>query len=213
MSKEIRQQMVRDVKSTLILNAAHKVFAQKGFHETRLEDIAAEAGFSKASLYNYFTDKEEIFLSLAVKDFEELLEQVHKGVLESNTLESSLEFVFEMVFSYFSERFSFFWAINNYQIICNLGAQRLQGHHDELLDRFSGYYNDLLDTFSKVIKNAQDQKQIESLTDPMLLSRFVAALVRGIVMEWKINGKTDNIKTIVNELTLFTLQGIGFKKS
>jgi len=59
--KEVRDQTVRDAKTNLILDSALKVFSEKGYHETRLEDVAAAAGFSKASLYNYYEDKEEIF--------------------------------------------------------------------------------------------------------------------------------------------------------
>ncbi len=41
-----------------------KFFFQKGFHATRLEDIAKQAGLSKGILYLYFENKEAIFLAL-----------------------------------------------------------------------------------------------------------------------------------------------------
>ena len=47
-----------------LLDAAIEIFFQKGFHATRLEDIAKQAGLSKGILYLYFQNKEAIFLAL-----------------------------------------------------------------------------------------------------------------------------------------------------
>jgi AcrR family transcriptional regulator len=48
-----------------ILDAALKVFAEKGFAAARMEDIAAHAGVTKGTIYLYFSSKEEVFKSLA----------------------------------------------------------------------------------------------------------------------------------------------------
>jgi AcrR family transcriptional regulator len=48
-----------------ILDAAMKVFAEKGFAAARMEDIAARAGVTKGTIYLYFPSKEEVFKSLA----------------------------------------------------------------------------------------------------------------------------------------------------
>lgn len=43
-----------------ILNAAMACFARKGFHQTTMADIAAEAGVSDTLAYRYFSGKEEL---------------------------------------------------------------------------------------------------------------------------------------------------------
>ncbi len=43
-----------------ILKAAERLFAEKGFDGTRVDDIAAEAGVNKALIYYYFKSKDEI---------------------------------------------------------------------------------------------------------------------------------------------------------
>ena len=50
-----------------ILEAALKVFAEKGFAAARMEDIAKRAGVTKGTIYLYFPSKEEVFKSLARK--------------------------------------------------------------------------------------------------------------------------------------------------
>ncbi|NQT62527.1 MAG: TetR/AcrR family transcriptional regulator [Candidatus Marinimicrobia bacterium] len=46
-----------------ILKAAVHLFAQKGFADTKLEDVAALAEFGKGTLYNYFENKDDLLLS------------------------------------------------------------------------------------------------------------------------------------------------------
>jgi TetR/AcrR family fatty acid metabolism transcriptional regulator len=47
-------------KRQLILAAAVRVFARKGFHSARVGDIAAEAGVAHGLLYHYFSSKDEL---------------------------------------------------------------------------------------------------------------------------------------------------------
>ncbi|MHB8693218.1 MAG: TetR/AcrR family transcriptional regulator [Solirubrobacteraceae bacterium] len=54
----------REETRELVLAAAARVFAQRGFHATSLDAIAEEAGFSRGAVYYNFADKEELFLEL-----------------------------------------------------------------------------------------------------------------------------------------------------
>lgn len=62
-----------DDKREAILAAAQIQFSRYGFRRTSMEDIAKETGVSRASLYSYFENKEEIFRSLT--------EQLHERSL------------------------------------------------------------------------------------------------------------------------------------
>lgn len=57
-----------------ILDAAAQVFASKGYHETRVDDIVEESNSSKGSVYFYFPGKQQMFLAL-VDQFADLLER------------------------------------------------------------------------------------------------------------------------------------------
>ncbi len=58
---------------TRILEAAVKVFATKGYHDTKVDDIVNESSTSKGSFYFYFPSKQDIFLALS-DTFADLLE-------------------------------------------------------------------------------------------------------------------------------------------
>lgn len=47
-----------------VLEGARKIFLRDGFAVASVDDIAREAGVSKATLYSYFPDKHEIFLAM-----------------------------------------------------------------------------------------------------------------------------------------------------
>lgn len=48
-------------KRELIIEAAEKVFSEKGFFQAKVEEIAAEAGVGKGTVYEYFSSKQEVF--------------------------------------------------------------------------------------------------------------------------------------------------------
>jgi TetR/AcrR family transcriptional regulator, fatty acid metabolism regulator protein len=50
----------QEEKRRLILAASVRVFARKGYHTSRVGDIAEEAGIAHGLLYHYFASKEEV---------------------------------------------------------------------------------------------------------------------------------------------------------
>ena len=62
-----------DPKREAILASAFTQFSRYGFRRTSMEDIAKEAGTSRASLYSYFANKEEIFRCLSASLHEQTL--------------------------------------------------------------------------------------------------------------------------------------------
>src|SRR5688572_28918040 len=63
-----RREEHEELRRTQILEAALAVFSREGFHATRVEAIAREAGLAKGTIYLYFPTKEAI-LSAAVERF------------------------------------------------------------------------------------------------------------------------------------------------
>lgn len=47
-----------------ILNAAIEVIGQKGYHEAKIKDISDVAGVAEGTIYNYFTNKKDLLVSI-----------------------------------------------------------------------------------------------------------------------------------------------------
>ena len=54
----------RDVTRTRLLDAAEKVFVDRGFHAASVDEVAEEAGYSKGAVYSNFENKDELFLAV-----------------------------------------------------------------------------------------------------------------------------------------------------
>jgi AcrR family transcriptional regulator len=74
-----RKEREKEARRQAILEAAARVFSRKTFYEATLDEIASEAELAKGTLYNYYKDKQDIFLSLidrGVADYQEVLNDV-----------------------------------------------------------------------------------------------------------------------------------------
>jgi len=62
-------------KGAAILKAAENIFAQKGFHEATISDIAKKAEVSEATIYDYFSSKEELLFSIPAETIHQYQEK------------------------------------------------------------------------------------------------------------------------------------------
>ena len=63
-------------KRRLILDAAIRVFARRGFHHCRVSDVADEAGVAYGLVYHYFPSKEEILNTLFLERWQIMLDAI-----------------------------------------------------------------------------------------------------------------------------------------
>src|SRR5690348_9762595 len=70
-------------KRRLLLDAAVRVFARKGYHASRVGDIAEEAGVAHGLLYHYFKSKDEVLEAVFHENWSVLLERI-AGVEETD---------------------------------------------------------------------------------------------------------------------------------
>lgn len=67
-----------------IIQAAMKLFSEKGYHQTNTKQIAAAAGVSTGSFYSYFIDKRAVFMEVLTGYSEVLLERIDASMAEIN---------------------------------------------------------------------------------------------------------------------------------
>jgi TetR/AcrR family fatty acid metabolism transcriptional regulator len=76
------QTKAQEDKRRLLLDAAVRVFARKGYHSARVGDIAEEAGVAYGLLYHYFSSKEEVLRNVFRETWRALIatiESVERG--------------------------------------------------------------------------------------------------------------------------------------
>ena len=60
----LRRNLKEDIRRAAIINAAVKVFSERGYDHATMDDIASEAGFSKSLTYWYWKNKASLFSEL-----------------------------------------------------------------------------------------------------------------------------------------------------
>ncbi|WML33711.1 TetR/AcrR family transcriptional regulator [Clostridium sp. OS1-26] len=117
MSPKISEESKTQKKSYIIGNAM-KLFSQKGFVETSMEDIVKATGMSKGGIYNYFKSKEEIFLAIAEDRFNKrhrLIENFEKSTTSTEKVKNYIQWILGGLFdedTLLNARFTFeFWSV------------------------------------------------------------------------------------------------------
>ena len=77
-----RQEEQRKLRKQSILEGALKVFKTHGIEKTTMDEIALESGFGKATLYYYFTSKDEVFIAIMENGWKKLWEGIESKIVE-----------------------------------------------------------------------------------------------------------------------------------
>ena len=79
-----RQAKEREQRKEQILSSALSVFKKHGIEKATMDEIAKEADFGKATLYYYFSSKEEIFAEQLVRGWRMIWESIEPIVHQTN---------------------------------------------------------------------------------------------------------------------------------
>lgn len=102
-------------KEKMILDSAVALFTAKGFQATRMEDVAKKAGISKGLTYFYYKNKEDLFMALTRKAFDQFKEEFRE-VLRSkgkNGLEMLVDLMQKIV-NFAKEQPVYYQAVLNF---------------------------------------------------------------------------------------------------
>lgn len=82
---------VREGKRELIMEAAIQVFSQKGYHQSKMEEIAVEAGIGKGTIYEYFPSKLQLLQEIMEQSFHLYDHSFLPEISQSLSLEEKIE--------------------------------------------------------------------------------------------------------------------------
>jgi AcrR family transcriptional regulator len=162
-----RQRHIAEKKEQ-ILKAAEHLFAQKGFRATTLKDIAEDADLSEGTIYNYFDDKEHLFIALLDK----LIDEQNRYGMYTKSLptdtRSFLDSVFDMQHEFLNDHRELMQAVFS-EVLINVG------YREKFLNEF------LTPAISFFILNFQVRGVLGQIrpVNHQTLSRSLVALLYG----------------------------------
>ncbi|WP_458413477.1 TetR/AcrR family transcriptional regulator [Schinkia sp. CFF1] len=179
-----------------IVNAAAKVFREKGYKEATLEDIASEVGMLKGSLYYYINKKEDLLYAVVERPLGEMTENLKEIVNSSDApsvkLEKALKNHIYSFEKYQSELFvwiSIEWFKSEFGgDIATLGDE-----YDQL--------------FRKIVLEGIEKKEFRNDLDPKLMT-FAIFGVFNYMQRWYSPNNIYTFNEISRQFNAFVLQGI-----
>ncbi|ADL08879.1 TetR/AcrR family transcriptional regulator [Thermosediminibacter oceani] len=91
-----------------IIKAAGELFTRKGFHETKMEEIAELAGIGKGTVYEYFRSKKELFFDVIKYCTSNFLDDFKSAAAKGKGYRERLDNALSVLVRYFRESSSFF---------------------------------------------------------------------------------------------------------
>ncbi len=86
MARRQRIALERQARMDRILDSAERLFCEKGYNDTSINDIAEDANFSRTSIYQYFTTKEEICVRILENHTDFLRERLLEATEGASTV-------------------------------------------------------------------------------------------------------------------------------
>jgi AcrR family transcriptional regulator len=155
-----------------IFEAAVTCFGRQGYHLTTMDDIAAECGLSKGSLYWYFSSKKELFLylfSVMMEDTSTTWEQIVNG--ENLTATEKLQRTLSM-FGPMMEGWAPFFGV----MLEAWGQTRFDEDVEELMHNF---YKPYIAMMTQILQEGVDSGEFQ-VTSPEATAAVILSLYDGM---------------------------------
>lgn len=151
-----------------LLAAARRLFVQRGYHATRPQDVAREAGVGHGTFYLHFSDKRECFLAFVEQAHLELEEELAARVPQDAGLEERIRSLLHGIHD-FAERHPgvLTAAMSDLEVIAADEAPR-----DSLIDRWARDWAGALSAGMRLGAVREDY-------DPLILGHAIVGLIHG----------------------------------
>lgn len=103
-----RRERELNFRKAIILEAAEEVFADKGYYDAVVEEIAARAEISIGTLYNLFSSKEGLFLTVIEQRVNQFLQVATQRAKEGESAIEKLDSFLTGIFEYLERHQAFF---------------------------------------------------------------------------------------------------------
>jgi len=182
-----------------IMDAAIKIFAECGFHNSKIAKIAEVAGVATGSIYMYYESKEDIlhkiFNGIWENLYNELLVLSAKSDLKAP---EKLDAMIDLLIDEFTQNPDLALVIVNEQ----------NNFQKNAFTEFTPYYNNFLDLAVQVIKEGIEQNYFSKNIDLFVFRYYVLGAIRNILNNWAVNPKAFPLNKIRQGIKYFTKYGL-----
>jgi AcrR family transcriptional regulator len=180
-----RREREKQRREEEILDAAERVFFRKGFENASMDEIAREAQFTKPTLYQYFRDKENLYLKVSLRGF----------ILFRDTVFSASDEHLSAIDALLSMSSKLLEFSRTHPDHCKLfGAlSRVRPGQDgdtPARAELSAFNDSLFESLSRLIGRGQSEGSIPATLDPVKTAYSLIFLLTGFLNQLAMTGRT-----------------------
>ncbi|MFO7714915.1 TetR/AcrR family transcriptional regulator [Desulfosarcina sp.] len=185
-----------------ILDAAITVFAEQGFFQSTIAQIAKEAGVADGTIYLYFKNKDDILVQFYEYKTRQIFERFRGAVRQPATAQEKLRCLIRVHLQEFQKD-------RNMAIVYQAEThQNRRLGHDQIKE-MSKMYRDII---SEVVELGQEEGTIRKDLYLGLVKRFINGAVDEVINSWIHSGAQYDLVTMVDPLVDLFINGIGGTK-
>lgn len=178
-----KRKKLTQLRRKQILDVAVRVFSKKGFARTQVDEIADLAGLGKGTVYRYFKNKKNLFLSVVDRGIENLKNLVLEAMAKEKESLVKIKKAIETYLKFFEEHTNLIGILIHEQ---SEFQKRIQKRY------FSRYYKHI-NKMEEIFRQGIAKGQIKKL-DVRGAIGILTNMLNGLVYMWQIEGKKYSIR-------------------
>ena len=164
----------RQEREELILQAAEKVLAEKGYYETSVDEIAARVGIAKGTVYLHFPSKEDMVVAILKRNARALVELVEAAAAAARSNREKLEAVLQVVYGGFFDPKKGQLLQLPYQV---MNGSELRRVFVEKKGSLKKEWDRLAEIIASVLEDGKAEGEFDnSMPTPVMLSAFFSLM-------------------------------------
>lgn len=184
-----------------IMSAAERLFAQKGYNGTSMNDIVEASGQSKGAIYNHFKSKERLFLSLLEKQTMLGLNQLKGSFASEETAVEKLRKVLDLTMVNSCDCPS---EVGRMQIEFMIAASRIKSLTSDMKNRYNTIHAFVRELIDEGINNGEFKSEVDSES----LTSLLYATLEGLGLQYATLGIEFDSQRLKDVLLKVVFEGI-----
>ncbi len=177
-------------KREAILRSAIKVFARKGYFNSKVADIAGKAKIADGTVYLYFKSKEEILHSIFDRTMSEFISDGKKEISEIQQADKKLKRIGELHLEKLG-------ADRDLAIVFQV---QLRGSIKFMREFSAAGFAEYLDIIYQTIKQGQKEGVFRKDLNPMVCSKIFFGAIDEMVTNWILSKKKYDLSPLADEV-------------
>ncbi len=194
-----RHDVLSEFRCGQILTAARKVFAEKGFREATMDEIAELAGVAKGTLYSYFPSKRDVYIAELSRGGAELLEMTRNVVNSPGSIEDKLRMFIRTRVEYLDSHIEFFRIYQS-----EFGNMT---HPAWVSQSFRDVYEEQLRLLSQMLRDAIGRGEVRQLPADAIACG-IYEMTRGLLMQRMLTGDRQPAEATAESLGSLLWRGM-----